>query len=88
MYVQREDVDNAVAEFDAWLTETATDADPERRNAKLAEWENAPWARFCHPREEHLLPLHVAAGAGGADIGHHAFGDKIVGKAISGYRFG
>ena len=88
MYVQRQDVDNAVSEFDAWLTEAATDSDPERRNAKLAQWENAPWARFCHPREEHLLPLHVAAGAAGGDVGRHAFGDKIVGKAISGYRFG
>ena len=88
MYVQRQDVDNAVSEFDTWLTEAATDSDPERRNAKLTEWENAPWARFCHPREEHLLPLHVAAGAAGDDVGRHAFGDKIVGKAISGYQFG
>ena len=88
MYVQRQDVDNAVAEFDAWLTQAVTDADPERRNAKLAAWEDAPWARFCHPREEHLLPLHVAAGAGGDDVGRHAFGDRIVGKAISGYQFG
>jgi aromatic ring-opening dioxygenase catalytic subunit (LigB family) len=88
MYVQRQDVDNAVAEFDSWLTEAATDADPERRNAKLGAWEQAPWARFCHPREEHLLPLHVAAGAGGDDVGRHVFDDRIVGKAISGYQFG
>ncbi len=88
MYVQREDVDAAVAEFDAWLTGAATDPDPERRNATLAAWENAPWARFCHPREEHLLPLHVAAGAGGTDVGHHAFSGKVVGKALSGYQFG
>ncbi|HEY5208843.1 MAG TPA: class III extradiol ring-cleavage dioxygenase [Stellaceae bacterium] len=88
MYVQRPDIDDAVAQFDGWLTEAATDADPERRNAKLVAWENAPAARFCHPREEHLLPLHVAAGAAGADVGRHAFGGTILGKALSGYQFG
>jgi 4,5-DOPA dioxygenase extradiol len=28
----------------------------------LLYWENAPHARYCHPREEHLLPLHVCYG--------------------------
>ena len=28
----------------------------------LVDWEEAPGARFCHPREEHLLPLHVCYG--------------------------
>jgi aromatic ring-opening dioxygenase catalytic subunit (LigB family) len=74
--------------FDDWLTETVADSDPERRNAKLAEWEHAPAARACHPREEHFLPLHVAAGAASNDIGRHVFSDKIVGKALSGYQFG
>ena len=60
---RRQDMDNAVAEFDAWLTEAATDPDPERRNAKLPTGRKRRRARFCHPREEHLLPLHVAAGA-------------------------
>ena len=32
---------------------------------RLTNWEQAPGARFCHPREEHLLPLHVCAGAAG-----------------------
>ena len=32
---------------------------------QLTNWEQAPGARFCHPREEHLLPLHVCAGAAG-----------------------
>jgi aromatic ring-opening dioxygenase catalytic subunit (LigB family) len=74
--------------FDEWLTATCADADPERRNALLADWENAPWARFCHPREEHLLPLHVAAGAAGGDAGRQVFSGKIIGKALSGYQFG
>ncbi|KXS37494.1 MAG: extradiol ring-cleavage dioxygenase III subunit B [Halomonadaceae bacterium T82-2] len=29
------------------------------RAERLVHWERAPHARFCHPREEHLLPLHV-----------------------------
>ena len=29
----------------------------------LESWAEAPGARFCHPREEHLLPLHVCFGA-------------------------
>src|SRR5690606_7038988 len=49
-------------EFDRWLT-TAVEADAAERVALLSRWESAPWARLCHPREEHLLPLMVAAGA-------------------------
>jgi aromatic ring-opening dioxygenase catalytic subunit (LigB family) len=88
LFAQAEQANAASVEFDDWLTATCTDADPERRNARLADWENAPWGRFCHPREEHLLPLHVAAGAAGGDVGRHVFSDKIVGKALSGYQFG
>ncbi len=32
---------------------------------RLTNWEKAPGARVCHPREEHLLPLHVCACAAG-----------------------
>ena len=31
----------------------------------LTDWQNAPAARACHPREKHLLPLLVVAGAAG-----------------------
>jgi aromatic ring-opening dioxygenase catalytic subunit (LigB family) len=78
----------AAATFDAWLTEAVTDSDPAVRNRKLTEWARAPAARLCHPREEHLLPLMVAAGAGAADPGRRVFHDVIGGKAISGYAFG
>jgi aromatic ring-opening dioxygenase catalytic subunit (LigB family) len=76
------------AAFDAWLTEAATAPDAAVRNAGLVAWERAPCARACHPREEHLLPLMVAAGAGGDDIGRRVFADSIGGKAISGFAFG
>jgi len=54
----------------------------------LRGWAEAPAGRACHPREEHLLPLMVAAGAAGSDLGVRDFGDIIGGKAISGFRFG
>ena len=74
--------------FDNWLNETAQHPDAAARNAKLIEWASAPDARACHPREEHLLPLMVVAGAGGQDKGYNAFRDAIGGKAISCFTFG
>ena len=74
-------------EFDAWLSE-AVRADPETRRARLRDWQDAPGARQAHPREEHLLPLHVVAGAAGDDAGTRVFGECIMGAEISGYRFG
>ncbi len=56
--------DGASSTFDAWLDETARLPAAERE-ARLAAWEKAPAARICHPREEHLMPLMVAAGAAG-----------------------
>ncbi len=76
------------AEFDEWLTQTITEPDPEKRNERLAHWHTAPQARACHPREEHLLPLMVVAGAGATDQAQCDFHDVIGGKHISGYRFG
>lgn len=50
--------------FEAWLEETcsAAEIDESERAERLAHWDRAPHARFCHPREEHLLPLHVCYG--------------------------
>jgi aromatic ring-opening dioxygenase catalytic subunit (LigB family) len=73
--------------FDAWLGEAAT-APAAERDAALTHWADAPAGRACHPREEHLLPLMVAAGAAGDDLGRRDFQDVIGGKAISAFRFG
>ena len=73
-------------QFDDWLTETAEE--PYGRDEKLIDWQSAPAARACHPREEHLLPLMVAAGAARNEPGRRVFHDIIGGKAMSGYAFG
>lgn len=74
--------------FDDWLNEVITGTPPDRRNASLVRWSEAPCARACHPREDHLLPLMVVSGAGAGDVGRRVFHDMIGGKAISGFAFG
>jgi aromatic ring-opening dioxygenase catalytic subunit (LigB family) len=74
--------------FDAWLTDAATDPDPARRDEKLAHWSAAPAGRDAHPREEHLIPLMVAAGAARDDVGQRTYSDQVMGSAISAYQFG
>lgn len=49
-------------EFDDWLNEVVALPATER-SAALVAWEQAPVARVAHAREEHLVPLMVAAGA-------------------------
>jgi aromatic ring-opening dioxygenase catalytic subunit (LigB family) len=73
--------------FDKWLRETVT-LDPEQRDRQLAQWARAPAARLAHPREEHLLPLMVVAGAAGSDRGTRAYSGKVFGTRISAYHFG
>ncbi|GFH33719.1 dioxygenase, partial [Haematococcus lacustris] len=41
----------------------------QERNNALAHWAQAPGALLAHPREEHLMPLLVAAGAAGENPG-------------------
>ena len=73
--------------FDGWLRETIA-LPRDERDQRLASWEHAPSARRVHPREEHLLPLMVVAGAAGDDRGSVPFSGKVFGKAISAAHFG
>ncbi|RYG54344.1 MAG: dioxygenase [Chitinophagaceae bacterium] len=59
------DVKGRSEQFDVWLTHALTDETltSEERERILSRWEDAPQARFSHPREEHLLPLYVCFGA-------------------------
>jgi 4,5-DOPA dioxygenase extradiol len=51
--------------FEDWLMETCSSQNmtEEERRMRFQLWDEAPYARYCHPREEHLLPLHVCYGA-------------------------
>lgn len=73
--------------FDDWLTKTLCREDRETRERNLIAWEKAPGARAAHPREEHLLPLMVVAGAAGDDAGQRTFAGQAMGARLSGYRF-
>ena len=77
----------AAEAFDGWLRESATLPQAER-DARLCDWTNAPAARQAHPREEHLIPLMVVAGAAGADRGTLAYNGKILDLRLSAYHFG
>lgn len=77
--------------FHDWMDETVcgTALDPAERGRRLQAWETVPGARFCHPREEHLLPLHVCQGAAEAAglTATQIFGEPVKGYQTSGYRW-
>jgi aromatic ring-opening dioxygenase catalytic subunit (LigB family) len=73
-------------EFDSWLTKAIALTGAER-DGLLTRWREAPQAEFAHPREEHLIPLMVAAGAGGDVSGRKVFCDDPMGAVISAWRW-
>lgn len=79
-------------DFDAWLQRACVgEASPgvgDRRAAELIRWATAPGGRFTHPREEHLMPLLVCAGAAGDDACTMSFHSEVYGVPVSGFRFG
>lgn len=77
-------------QFDGWLRHSLIELDPEARAAALLCWEQAPYARVTHPREDHLIPLMVAVGAAGADPGVCIYSESDLrgGITASSYRFG
>jgi 4,5-DOPA dioxygenase extradiol len=72
--------DPANEAFQNWLIEVcAGPISQSEREHLLIEWEKAPSARYCHPREEHLLPLHVCLGLADKPA-TTIFDDYILGK--------
>jgi len=66
--------------FQNWLIGVCTDPiSQSEREQLLIEWHKAPSARYCHPREEHLLPLHVCLGMADKPAST-IFDDYILGK--------
>lgn len=76
------------AAFDAWLQ--ASLPAPEGRAERLKAWAQAPAARLAHPREEHLLPLMVAAGAAEGEAASCSYHETefLGGVTASSFRFG
>jgi len=85
------DPDNAPIDasrvFDDWLIETLTILPADAREAALVNWAKAPAALEAHPREEHLLPLHVVAGAAMGDPGRQSMADEVMGATMSAFSF-
>lgn len=73
--------------FDKWLEETVQLPAAERAK-RLERWLEAPDARTCHPREEHLIPLMVVAGAAENDVGRVPWSGTMGGLQVSAHHFG
>jgi 4,5-DOPA dioxygenase extradiol len=66
--------------FQDWLIEVVTRSPSQKeRERQMMAWDKAPSARYCHPREEHLLPLHVCLGMANKSA-KLIFDDRILGK--------
>ncbi|OLN96671.1 4,5-DOPA dioxygenase extradiol 1 [Colletotrichum chlorophyti] len=73
--------------FDDALKEAA-EAKIEERQEKMAQVCWRPDARQAHPWMDHLMPIHVAAGAAGNDLGKQLWTMKEGSFAWAQYRFG
>lgn len=76
------------AEFEQYLNAAISAPDAAQRAALLEAWESAPAARLAHPREDHLVPLFVVAGAAGDDAGRRLFADYAMNVTMATYVFG
>ncbi len=89
MMSKRDDsIDPRNQEFETWLAQTCSDSDfaETEREQRLINWESAPHARYCHPREEHLLPLQVCYGIG-QSAATTVFQEKVAGFIASAYQW-
>ena len=76
----------AAAEFDRWL-DGALKGDAAHRRSQLAKWSAAPSGRASHPREEHLLPLMVASGAGSDAAGTKIWNGAVGATPVAAWAF-
>ena len=76
------------SQFDEDLRNACMAKEAGKRKALLINWEAFREARYCHPQEEHFIPLLVAAGAGGNDVGRVAHSGAFSGTRITSFMFG
>jgi len=74
--------------FTGYLNEAVALEDVHDRDERLLHWESAPRARSAHPREDHLMPLLVAAGAAGSDVGQVLLAEQVMKIPMTSYGFG
>ena len=74
---------DASARFDAWLQGTLVEGAVSTRGESLVRWAEAPAAREAHPREDHLVPLMVAAGAAEGDAATCVYHEDAFFGALS-----
>ncbi|MES3026075.1 MAG: class III extradiol ring-cleavage dioxygenase [Pseudomonadota bacterium] len=75
------------AAFEHYLHSAIEQGDEAVRKRMLVDWASAPGARQAHPREDHLIPLMVVAGAAGADRGTAVFVDHVMKVPMASYAF-
>lgn len=74
--------------FDEALKDAVLTPAAEGRQARMTEVTLRPDARDAHPTFDHLLPVHVAAGAAGDDAAEQIFTMQELGLGWAQYRFG
>lgn len=73
--------------FDEALKDAVTKPPAEREQA-LSDLLKRPDARQAHPSFDHLLPIHIGAGAAGDDLGKRLWTLKEGSMSWAQYRFG
>lgn len=73
--------------FDEALKEAVT-AKSEERQAEMSALLRRSDARKAHPTFEHILPIHIAAGAAGSDLGNRLWTLPEGSLSWAQYRFG
>ncbi|MEY4748359.1 MAG: hypothetical protein RIQ60_573 [Pseudomonadota bacterium] len=72
--------------FHDWLDQ-AVQGDHAQRGERLAAWDRAPGGRASHPREEHLIPLMIASGAGSDAPGRTIWRGSVGPSALGAWAF-
>jgi aromatic ring-opening dioxygenase catalytic subunit (LigB family) len=83
--------DSATADaevFTRYLNESVALENVNARDERLLQWQRGPRARIAHPREDHLMPLLVAAGAAATDPGRVLFAENVMKIPMTSYVFG
>ncbi len=75
-------------QFEAYIYDAISQPTAQHRTEKLTIWEKAPAARNVHPKEDHLIPLMVTAGAAGDSTGKRCCVDYVMGVKMVSYSFG